>query len=369
MTNENLKQTMGREWQNVRRSYHFPQLPQPQLVEDIPNGMMDIENLEVKVSQPFIEGFRGKGIAETDDESDSLCMNECLAHELTHFMKYPGSVLNVLRLQKAGQGLADRNKVSELRSAFTEAQTNIYMTNERKHPATAKMRRAYGLQDGDDFGRLMYGLYQDASGQDFGVKLNKTEKGLIEKLKGIDFLDKKQEISNFRKFAQTLKDYQTEQKNQQGGKGQGDGQDGDQNNQGNPCSGRGNGLEGFTDNQVREGLRQFAQECSNPHEYEEVAGQVLSEGDKERNGQQISARGQGAGTEKGVEREIESLKEFLKDYELVEYPIIRESTKTKITKGVLLRFDRKEWPISDLVERLRTLPIYYKIVVNAENIF
>jgi primosomal protein N' (replication factor Y) (superfamily II helicase) len=75
------------------------------------------------------------------------------------------------------------------------------------------------------------------------------------------------------------------------------------------------------------------------------------------------------GTEKGVERELANLREFLKDYELVEYPIIRESTKTKITKGVLMRFDKKSWPIADLVERLKTLPIYYKIVVNAENIF
>ena len=75
------------------------------------------------------------------------------------------------------------------------------------------------------------------------------------------------------------------------------------------------------------------------------------------------------GTEKGVEKEIRTLKEFLKEYELIEYPIIRESTKTKITKGILLKFNRKEWPEKKLVEKLRLLPIYYKIVINAENIF
>jgi len=75
------------------------------------------------------------------------------------------------------------------------------------------------------------------------------------------------------------------------------------------------------------------------------------------------------GTEAGVERELTTLRDFLKEYEFSEYPIIRESTKTKITKGVLLRFKRKDWPKKDLVEKLKLLPIYYKIVVNTENIF
>jgi primosomal protein N' len=75
------------------------------------------------------------------------------------------------------------------------------------------------------------------------------------------------------------------------------------------------------------------------------------------------------GTPKGVEREIEKLREFLQEFEIVEYPIIRESTKTKIATGILIRFDRQSWPSTKLVEKLRLLPAYYKIVVNAENIF
>ncbi len=297
---QKLFETMQKEWQDVRQSYHFPQLPQPQLVEDIPNGMIDMKNLEVKVSQPFIEGFRGKGIAETDDESDSLCMNECLTHELTHFMKYPGSVLNVLRLQKSAQGVAEGHKVSELRIAFTEAQTNLYMTNERKHPATAKMRKAYGLQEEDDFGRLMYGLYQEASGQDFGVELSREEKNLVDKLKDIDFLDKRREVSNFRRFAEILKDYQSSQQNQQGG-GQGEGQSKGEGNQENLCSGKGNGLKAFTDNQIREGLKQFSQECPNPSAYEEVVKQVLEEGGKGKDEVQlVQVKGSGVGIERGV---------------------------------------------------------------------
>lgn len=319
MTDENLKQTMGKEWQKVRKSFHYPQLPQPRLVEDESNGSMDIKNLEVTVSEPFIKGFEEHGIVPEES------LNEVLTHELTHFMKFPGNVLNVLKLQKSAQGIADGHKVSELRSAFTEAQTNIYMLNERKHPATAKMRKAYGLPEEDGFGRLMYGLYQEVSGQDLGVEprekglMDKVkgalgirptdeERTLIDKLKDIDYTNKAQEKDNFRRFAQVLKDYQPPQ---QDDKKEGEGQEGEGNGkgqgqgsgQGKPCSG--NGLDGFSDNQVREGLKQFAQECSNPNEYEEIVRQVLNEGEEQgsqgqEQGQPSQAMGKRAGSGRGI---------------------------------------------------------------------
>ena len=211
MTNESLRQTMRKEWQKARKRFHYPQLPQPELVDNIPNGHIDIKNLEIKVSEPFIQGFEQHGIGTEE------AMNEVLTHELTHFMKFPGSVLNVFRLQKSAQGLTNSNKASELRAAFTEVQTNLYMTQEVQHPATAKMRKAYGLQEGDVGGRILYGLYQEVSVQDFGVELTKEERGLVGKLKDIDFLDKKQETDNFRKFVQTLKDYQPPQQKQKKG--------------------------------------------------------------------------------------------------------------------------------------------------------
>jgi hypothetical protein len=313
---QKLSETMGREWQKVRKSFHYPQLPQPRLVEDESNGSIDIQNLEVTVSGPFIRGFEEHDI--TPEES----LNEVLTHELTHYMKFPGSVLNVLKLQKSAQGIADGHKISELRSAFTEAQTNIHMLNERKHPATARMRKAYGLPEGDAFGRLMYGLYQEVSGQDLGIEFKEKslvdrvkgvigisptdeERSLIEKLKDIDYTNKGQETDNFRRFTQVLKDYQPPQdQNKKDGEGGGQGQ-GQGSGEGKSYSGGGNGLEGFSDNQVREGLKQFAQECSNPNEYEEIVKQVLSESEgqgdqRQEQGPSSQAIGKRAGSGRGI---------------------------------------------------------------------
>ena len=308
MVNENLKQTMGREWQKVRKNFHYPQLPQPKLIGEDSNGSINIESLEITVSEPFVNGLEKKGIAPEES------LNEVLTHELIHFMKFPGSVLNVLKLQKSGQGITDPSKISELRSAFTEAQTNLYMLNEMKHPSTAKVRKAYGLSEGDSFGRLMYGLYQEVSGQDLGIEprerslrdkvkgaLGTTpadqERGLIDKLKNINYTNKGQELENFREFAQVLKNYQPPQdQNKKNKEGQ---------EEGEVCSGDGNGLGGFTDNQIREGLKQFAQECSNPQEYEEIVKQVLNEDEKQetqgrKQGQLPQAMGKKAGSGRGI---------------------------------------------------------------------
>lgn len=76
-----------------------------------------------------------------------------------------------------------------------------------------------------------------------------------------------------------------------------------------------------------------------------------------------------SGSPKAVEKEFTHLREFLKEFELVEYPIIRESTKTKVTRGALIKFKRENWPNKELIEKLKLLPAYYKIVVDAENIF
>jgi len=276
-----MKKIMGREWQNARRIYHYPSLPMPNLVDDIPNGMINLENLEIKVSEPFITGLEEQGIENGE------AFNEVLTHELTHFMRFPGSVLNILRLQKAGQKLGDEGKISGLRTAFTEAQTNLYMTEELKNASTAKIRRTYGLEEGDHMGKLMYGLYQEISGQDFGVpkdELSDEEKGLVTKLGGIDFLNKNREIPNFRDFIRILKDYQPPQNKQDGRgnqSGQGEGGEGKDSQGsgegGEPCAGSGNDLKGFSENQIREGLKQFAKECLDPGEYEDVAGQVLGD--------------------------------------------------------------------------------------------
>ncbi|MCK4650456.1 VWA domain-containing protein [Candidatus Pacearchaeota archaeon] len=310
MTDKNLKQTMGKEWQKVRKNFHYPQLPQPRLTDDVFGGSINMESLEIKINEPLIRSF------EEYDISPEESLHEVLTHELTHFMKYPGSVLNILRLQKAGQGIADGKTISRLRTDYTEAQTRLdIMVGEKPNLGSFKMARACISQGAEPSpsGKIMWGLYQEISGQDLGIeyekksledklegvsgaRLSDEESDLIDRLKDIDYLNKDEEIINFREFAQVLKDYQPPQnqnkKNEEGQDGEGKGQGQEQG------SGQGNGLDGFSDNQIREGLKRFAQECSSPREYEGIVKQVLNEG--KNPGQPSRAMGKRVGFGKGI---------------------------------------------------------------------
>ncbi|MEK6909309.1 MAG: VWA domain-containing protein [Nanoarchaeota archaeon] len=263
MTNKTLQQIMDGEWHEARKRFHYPQLPKPKLVKDESNGAINLETLEITVSEPFITTFPQHGI----DQADAF--NEVLTHELTHYMRYPGSPLNVLRLQKATQGVVSGDDSHQIRTDFTEVQTNLHMLIERKHPATARMRKVFQPDEKDTRARIIYGLYQTASGQDFGVKLTKEEETAIKRLGGIDFLDKSRELENVRKFAEVMKDYKS-QRPQNGSPGQENG--------GMPTSRSGMGM--FNDAQILEGLRKFAQEANSPKEYEQIARAVLSEEEK-----------------------------------------------------------------------------------------
>jgi hypothetical protein len=288
MADVNLEKVMDGEWESVREGFYYPQLPKPRLVNNIPNGSIDMKSLSIKVSEPFIRGFKEYEIKEED------ALNEVLTHELTHYMKYPGSVLNTLRLQKAAREVTDSEKANQLRTAFTETQTNIYMVSEKKHPTTVRMRKAVQPDQQDALGRLMYGLYQEVWGEDLGIDLGKEERSLIDKLKGIDFLDKSKEQYNIKKFVDILKDYEPPKQEGQDGQGEGEG------NQQEQC--QSNGLDMFNDNQIREGIRQFAQECNDPNEFEQIVGEVLSESKEEGDKEKIPVSSQGImpGTDKGV---------------------------------------------------------------------
>lgn len=70
-----------------------------------------------------------------------------------------------------------------------------------------------------------------------------------------------------------------------------------------------------------------------------------------------------------VQEEVTHLKEFLKEYEIFDYPILTQSNKNKVTYGLLIRLPIGTWPEKKLVDKLRALPQYIKVVIQTDNIF
>jgi primosomal protein N' len=70
-----------------------------------------------------------------------------------------------------------------------------------------------------------------------------------------------------------------------------------------------------------------------------------------------------------VKEEVQHLKTFLSDFEIFDYPILTQSNARVLTYGLLIRLPFESWPNTKLVDKLRTLPQYIKIVIQADTIF
>ena len=101
---EDLQDILEGEWQNVRGSFYYPQLPMPRLAENIPNGTFDFKNLQISINPDYIEKLKHDGCDE------NMSLNAILGHETGHFVDYPGSILNLLRLHKVARESLDEVK-------------------------------------------------------------------------------------------------------------------------------------------------------------------------------------------------------------------------------------------------------------------
>lgn len=283
MKNSDLEQVMLEEWNGARQEYHYPQLPAPVFDSEVPNGQINIEDHKTKINADFIREIKEKSEASPKADGEPLTYNEIfsdvLGHELTHFMRYPGSVLQILRQMKTANKLVDDNLANALRTAFVEAQTNIHMVKELENPITPENRRL--VKPEDPLGNLMHGVYQEVWDIDIGIELNAEEKELVQQLSQLDYLNQKRELNTLRKFITILKDYAHDNQPQD-----------------EPSCGAGDaGM--FSENELREGLRQFSKQSS-PGEFEDLAKKLLDdlEGDDEPSGH--DHRGSRAGVGPGT---------------------------------------------------------------------
>jgi hypothetical protein len=295
MTN-NKKETMKEEWQKVRESFYYPQIPVPKFADDIPNACIDFSDLQIKVNPAYIDKLVQKGVNE------HITLNAILGHEVGHFVDYPGSVLDLLRLHKVARESMNEKDAYTLREIFLNVQNNTNLVINRNYETIPPAIKPEVVES-EGIGRVIYGLYQDLWKKDLGVNLKRSEKDLVSRLTGINYLNKGMQEQSLKKFINILGDYvkqenQKKSKDNNNKKGGGKGEKEDEGQSQESC------LKGFSENQIREGIRQFAKE-SNPGEFEQIVGEILKEiEDKNQKGGPRSMEHQpyhkqGAGTEKG----------------------------------------------------------------------
>lgn len=246
-----IERVILEEWRKVRASYGYPALAVPQIVDE--------ENAFVESGQIYVgRSFADKFVCEKIGLNDVI--NEILTHEVGHFMYYPGSALNVLRMQKIAMEYVEREKVEGLCRFFVELQTNIYQVNVHEHPYTIAMREkllpATHLQQ-----MIEYGIYKKVwHGASFRSKVPFKHRGLVRDLSKLNYTTKETELIYFREFVQLLKDVDLDEdkKNQEDEEDEGEGS--------YPFD-----LGMFSDKEISDALKAFSKEVSDV-EFEDVVG-------------------------------------------------------------------------------------------------
>ena len=71
---------MDREWQKVRKNFHYPQLPHPRLIDSDKTAGINMKSLEVNVSEPFIKGFENQGISSEESLNEIISAFRSIEH-------------------------------------------------------------------------------------------------------------------------------------------------------------------------------------------------------------------------------------------------------------------------------------------------
>jgi len=272
---QDLQNILKREWQNVRKSFYYPQLPQPKLSKEVPNGRFDFKNLQISINPNYIQELKQGGCKE------DISLNAVLGHETGHFVDYPGSILNLLRLHKIARESLDEKQAYAIRETFLNVQNNTNLVQNRNYETILPTLKVEAVK-AQGFNKIIFGLYQQLWKKDLRIKLKRKEKSLVKNLQEIDYLNKNKQEQNLKKFIEITREYLQQQEERYKPKDH-------------------NSARGFSENQIREGIRQFANE-SKPGEFEKIAEEVLKEIEQEKGkakGEEQQGLMKGAGTEKG----------------------------------------------------------------------
>jgi hypothetical protein len=301
-----LKKILDKEWQDVRKSFFYPQLPPPKLTRDIDNGKFDFKNLQVSINPDYIKKLDEKGCQKR------TALHAILGHEVGHFVDYPGNVLTLLKMHRVAREDLFEQQANLAKDAFTNIQNNTNLVQNRDFNKIVKTLRAEA-PEATGLNRVILGLYQKLWKRRLGVRLNKSEKEMVDRLAEIDYLNRDYLEYNFKKFIRIVHERLGQYR----------------------PHGDSPPIAMFDKNLIKEGIKQFAR-TSLPGEFERTVKEVLRK-----------EKGLKAGTIKGEMIIAENFYSALAE----DYPVPIRKKKTE-KDGSLYPYSHEEFSIDDTIDDL-----------------
>jgi hypothetical protein len=232
-------------WPKVRRKHLFPELPIPKATEGAEHVALEMKNKQITVNAAFHEKIANKMGAEEVVEA-------LLDHGVSHYTYCPWDFHTHLRLfTEAKRVLKDKDQAKRASGLFMDVVADTYCVKQKKTP----LPELYKHVDRGKVDAVIASLYQRIWGVDLSAG---GQEDLVGRLARIPYLDKKQWGKSIQKFSRVMKvllEVEEETESQEG-------------NQSSPMGEH--GLDGYTLEEIDQGLRDFANQNMGLKEFKET---------------------------------------------------------------------------------------------------
>jgi hypothetical protein len=232
-------------WPRIRKKHLFPEIPIPKASEGDESVALEMKNKQITINTAYCDKIAHKMDAEEAVEA-------LLDHGISHYTFCPWDFHTHLRLfTEAKRVIKDRERAKRAAGLFMDVAADTYCVKRKKTP----LPEFYKHIDKGKVDEVIASLYQRIWGVDLRAK---EDEGVVRRLARIPYLDKKQWDKSIQKFARVIKvllEVEEEQDRQAG-------------NQTSPMGDH--GLDGYTLEEIDQGLRNFANQNVGLKEFKET---------------------------------------------------------------------------------------------------
>src|SRR5262245_20191358 len=248
--NMNLEDIIAAVWPRVRRKHLFPQLPTPRVGESASTAAVEMQHKQIVLNAAFCEQLAANMPVEEVVEAS-------LDHGVAHYRRCPWDFTTHLRLYAAAKEvLQDREMAQRATDAFIDVVADTFCVKEFE----TALPQLYRHVERSPLDAVMAALYSRIWGTDLE---STAPEGLIRRLSRISYLDRAQWEESMHRFCRLIRPIlEEEQQQQQGMSSAPLGQ---------------HGLGGHSQNEVEQGLREFARQAANPREFHDTVADFAEE--------------------------------------------------------------------------------------------
>jgi hypothetical protein len=238
---------IDRLWQKVRRKHLFPELPQPTVGETDGNVAIELKSKQITLNGEFLNRLGGR--IGREDALEAL-----LDHGVGHYCYCPWDFKTHLAIYaEAKRALGDKGMAKRAAGFFMDVvvDTNCVKRNDTTLP------KLYRHMDRGVIEEVMVSLYETIWGMD--LQSSQVHHQVVRRLARIPYLDRREWPHSAHRFTRVIKQLLEEEEQQS----QGDNEK-DDNMMGD------HDLSSFSDQEVDQGLREFARESRGLKEFREI---------------------------------------------------------------------------------------------------